>query len=110
MARPSVTDDGSSVTLDLHGATVDEAIRLVHAVVREAHARGRSSVRVVHGSSTSDPLLGNRTIKHELHTELDAGAMSSVVTGALRLENETVLSLPIGSRNQSARISLLDVV
>lgn len=110
MARPSVTDDGSSVTLDLHGATVDEAIRLVHSVVRVAHARGRSSVRVIHGSSTSDPLWGNRTIKHELQAELDGGAMGSFVTGALRLENETVLSLPIGSRNQSDRISLLDVV
>lgn len=110
MARPTVSDDGSTVTLDLHGATVNEAMQLIYAAVREANARGRSSLRIIHGSSTSDARTGNRTIKHELLAELDGGSLSRLITGTVRLENETLLSLPIGVSGHRGRISMLDLV
>lgn len=93
MARPHLHDDGWTVTLDLHGATVDEALRLTEAAVIESARRGRTSLRVVHGSSTTDPLGGTRTIKSELYAALDAGGWSSHVTSVYRGEGLALLGL-----------------
>lgn len=108
---PSLHDDGRSVTLDLHGATVDEAIDLTTRTVHEAAQRGRSTLKLIHGSSTSRRRFRNRTIKHALHDLLDDGALGSLVTSAFRTENHVTCSLDVttGTRDP-APIRLLDVV
>ena len=60
MPYPRVDDDGQTVTLDLHGAPVDEAVRLARRLVREAARRGRRTVKIVHGQSTSNRLYQSR--------------------------------------------------
>ena len=81
---------------------------LVHKALTAALLRGRTSLRVIHGSSTSDPRARNRTIKHALHDLLDRNALPSVVQ-ALRRENETLLGLPLGRRPDPARLHLTDL-
>lgn len=110
MPGPILDDDGRTVTLDLHGATVDEALELVDRVVREAVARGRSSVHLIHGSSTSTRSYDDRTIKHALHRALDAGRIAPDITDALRLEDTLTLSLPLTADADNRRIRLIDVV
>ena len=107
MPLPRLTDDGATVTLDLHGARVDEALTLVRRTVTLAAARGRTSLRVVHGSSTSDALARNRTIKHALHALLDDGLAG--VHDAFRAEGFTLLSLSLGGRRDPTPITLRDV-
>ncbi|MDX1418699.1 MAG: Smr/MutS family protein [Rubricoccaceae bacterium] len=108
MARPHLHDDGSTVTLDLHGATVDEGLRLVRRAAALASRRARSSLRVVHGSSTSDLRARNRTLKHALHDLLDDGALPEV-TGDFRGEGFTLISLGVGGRGDPAPIRLSDL-
>lgn len=107
MKQPSLTDDGTAVELDLHGAYVDEAINLVRRVVSLASERGRSTLRVVHGSSTSDPLARNRTIKHVLLDALDRGMRG--VASHYEMEDVTLLSLDSSSHRNPTPITLLDV-
>lgn len=109
MPYPSLNDDGQTVFLDLHGASVDEALRLTEAVVKEAARRGRSRVRVVHGSSTSSGLYRNRTIKHALEDALTAGRFAPVVVDVLRLDDTLTLSLGVTSGSDTTPITLLDV-
>ncbi len=75
MPYPTLDDDGQTVTLDLHGATVDEALGLARRVVAAAARRGRRNVRIIHGRSTSDRPTRDRTIKQALHDLLDRGAL-----------------------------------
>ncbi len=63
MPAPTLLDDGRRITLDLHGATVDEAERLIRRTARLAAERGRSQLTVVHGTSSSSRLYRNRTIR-----------------------------------------------
>lgn len=110
MPYPRLEDDGRTVTLDVHGATVEEATRVVHAVLREAARRGRARVRVIHGSSTSAVLYRNRTIRHALHDLLDAGAFDAHVTSAWRAEDSLLLSLDATATPDPARLTLRDVL
>jgi hypothetical protein len=96
LAAMRLSDSGTSVTLDLHGTPLAGARRLVAATVRAAASRGRASVRVIHGSSTSDPLARNATIKHELEQMLERGALPEV-TGWVQFGDVTTLSLPISA-------------
>ena len=105
---PRLSDDGSTVTLDLHGARVEEALVFVRQTVDAARVRGRSAVRVVHGASTSDPLARNRTIKHALLDLLDEGGLLGI-TDAVRFESETLLSLPLGAPHNPSPLRLLDL-
>ncbi len=109
MPFPSISDDGSVLELDLHGATVDEALRLARRALKEAGRRGRSSVRLIHGRSTdtSDPFVA--TIKRALYDELERGAYGDLVTGVIRMDGAMLLSLPVGGRVNPARISMLDI-
>ena len=93
MPYPTLQDDGATVTLDLHGATVAEAIRLTQVLVREAVRRGRRTVKLIHGRSTSDALRQNRTIKHELYALLEGGALDYAVTNVWRAEGHLLLAL-----------------
>lgn len=108
MARPALLDDGTTVTLDLHGAHVDDALRMVQRTASLAAARGRATLRVVHGSSTSDARARNRTIKHALHALLDEGELPDV-TGAFRSEDVLLLSLDAATAHDRRRLSLLDL-
>lgn len=107
---PRLTDTGRAVTLDLHGATVDDGLDLARRVVRIASERGRSSVRIVHGASTSSRAYRNRTLKHALHRLADDGDWPARVTSALRRDGEIVLGLPLGARTDPTRITLADVL
>lgn len=108
MARPYLTDDGTTVTLDLHGATVDEGLRLVRRAAALAAERGRATLRVVHGASTSDPRARNRTLKHALHDLLDEGGLPQA-QGDFRAEGHTLINLGLGARRDPTPIRLLDL-
>lgn len=96
------------VTLDLHGARVDDAERLVVALLRAASVRGRTTVRIIHGTSTSDAASRNRTIKHALYALLDQGRLPGV-TSQLRNESDLTLGLPFGPGRDPARLRLSDL-
>ena len=108
MPFPTLQDDGHTVTLDLHGATVDEALDLTRQVVREAAQRGRSSVKIVHGTSTSDTAYGNRSIKHALYDLLDRQALDASITSDWRADSYLLLSLNVSAARNPNLIRLLD--
>ncbi len=104
---PRLTDDGQTVTLDLHGATVADAEAMIRRAARLAADRGRSRLTVIHGTSTSSRLDRNRTIKHVLYDLLDAGALPDV-TSDFRGDGSTALGLDAGRPNPQ-RLTLADV-
>ncbi len=106
MKHPHLADDGSTIELDLHGARVDEAIDLVQRAVLMASERGRSTLRVIHGSSTSDPRERNRTIKHAILDALEEGMQGA--ESYLPMEGATLVSLAYGSRPDPRPITLSD--
>ena len=108
MPRPRLDDDGQTVTLDLHGARVDEALDLVDALVVEAARRGRTTARVVHGASTTGS--GARTIKSALHDALDGGDFSPPVTSAFRQEGAVLLGLAPAASPRPGRLTLRDLL
>ena len=97
MTRPRIADDGQVVELDLHGAHVDEAVAMIRRVARLASSRGRGTLRVIHGSSTSDPLARNRTIRHALKGLLDSGDLRPWVVDAVPYDGHTVIALNAGA-------------
>lgn len=107
MARPHLSDDGFSVTLDLHGARVDEALDLVDALVAEAALHGRTTARVVHGASTSG--AGRRTIKSALYDALDAGDFAPHVTSAFRQEGALLLGIAPAPSPLPGRLAIGDL-
>jgi activator of 2-hydroxyglutaryl-CoA dehydratase len=107
MAKPELTDDGSSVTLDLHGATVDEALDLTYRTLREAEERGRLTLKVIHGSSTTGP--GRRTIKKALHEQLDQGTLGAHAFDVVRSQDYLVFSLDVTASTDPSLIQLSDV-
>lgn len=109
MPSPHLSDDGRAVTLDLHGARVDEAERLIRRAVALAAGRGRTSLTVVHGASTSSTLYRNRTIRHALHDLLDRGALDAWVLDAVRFEGRTALALDARRAPDPERLTILDL-
>lgn len=105
---PSLRDDGASVTLDLHGATVDEAIDLTFRTVYLAEERGRSRLKLIHGSSTSSG--GYRTIKKALYELLDEGSLGAHATSTMRSRDYLVMALDLTAASDSTRIRLQDVM
>ncbi len=101
---PRLDDDGQQVTLDLHGARVDEALALAIDVARAAVRSGRSTLRIVHGHSTTGD--GSRTIKSAVLDALADGTFGTA--SALRAEGVTTLGLPVGTRPDLARLRLSD--
>jgi len=104
---PRLEDDGSTVTLDLHGATVDEAVDLAYQTLRLAEDRGRRQLKLIHGSSTTAP--GRRTIKSELRRLLDDGPLGRQATSVLRRRDFVLLSLDVTAARDPTRIQLQDV-
>ncbi len=107
MPYPRLDDDGHTATLDLHGASVEEALALAERLVREAARRGRSNVKLVHGQSTSSRLYQNRTIKHDL---LDRGTLDDVVVYAWRAEGHLLLALDVTASSDPTPIRLRDIL
>lgn len=105
---PRLDDDGQSVTLDLHGAHVADALDLAHALVIEAARRGRSTVRLIHGTSTTD-LGTDRTIKSALYGALDDGAFDRHVTSSFRSEGLLTLGIAPSPSPRAGRIRLIDL-
>lgn len=92
MARHRLVDDGQTVTLDLHGATVPEAVQLAEAAIVQAARHGRATVRLVHGASTSES--GDRTtIRSELRRLLAAGAFARHVSSSYLMEGAMTLGI-----------------
>ena len=108
MGTPKLNDDGSIVTLDLHGATVDEAIDMTYRALRMAEDRGRSRLKLIHGSSTTGGGNG-RTIKSALHDLLDRGELGHHATNVIRSQNTLVLALDLTTTTDPTPIQLRDV-
>lgn len=109
LMRQLVHDDGERVTLDLHGVHLAEAEGTLRRTIAVATARGRTAVRVVHGSSTSDLLARNPTIKHLVEDLLAAGHLPEV-TDAFSMGEATILSLPLRPARDRRRIVARDVL
>ena len=106
---PRLSDDGRSVTLDLHGARIVDAERMILDAVRLAASRGRDRLTVVHGASTSSALYRNRTVRHALYDLLDDGALDEWVTDEVRFEGSTLLGFAPSGRPDPRRITLADL-
>jgi DNA-nicking Smr family endonuclease len=107
MPTPTVKDDGSKVTLDLHGLTVDEAVDVTYSTLRLAEDRGRDRLKVIHGSSTTQG--HRRTIKRALHDLLDQGDLAAHATSVLRSRDPLTLVLDLTASTDPTRITLRDV-
>jgi hypothetical protein len=101
-------DDGKTVTLDLHGLTVDEALAVTRRTLDMAEARGRATLKLIHGHSTSGA-PGRRTIKTALHNALDGGFLQRYQTNHHRTPGTLTLSLGLGQAADAARIRSTDV-
>lgn len=109
MQAPSLHDDGETVTLDLHGATVDEALLLSRETVYLAAERGRAAVKLIHGRSTSNSDNRKRTIKRALQEALDLGDFGSAVRSARREHGALTLALDLTATRDPTPIRLSDL-
>lgn len=107
MGTPRLEDDGHVVMLDLHGATVDEAVDMTYRALRLAEDRGRTRLTLIHGSSTTGS--GQRTIKGALHDLLDRGDLGTHATSIRRSRNRLTLVLDLTSATDPTPIRLRDV-
>lgn len=88
-----LSDDGQRPVLDLHGCTVDKALSLTRALIVESVKRGRDSIELIHGSSTSDAEGRRRTIKNELHRLIDGGMMTRHVSQSFKSASKMIVAL-----------------
>lgn len=105
-------DDGTDVTIDLHGCTVKEAVYAIRRTVQEAHRYGRARVVVIHGKSSGGESASKQTIKGELERMLDGGELSTWISGTMgdSAGGRSTLWIHIGPKRNAARIKLRDVV
>ena len=104
-------DNGTDVTVDVHGLSVNEAMGLIDRILQEAHRRGRTRVVVIHGSSSTD-VGGRRTIKTELEKQLADGAYATWVSGPRWSSDsgQCTLWLQLGPTYNPSRIRMDEVV
>ncbi len=107
MKQARVKDDGTIIELDVHGVYVDEAIALVRKAAELAAERGRSTLRIIHGSSTSFESTHNRTIKHEVQIALHEGITG--VASHFSIDDVTLLNLSGSQRRDPTPLSLFDL-
>lgn len=101
-------DDGSTVTLDVHGAIVSEAESTIVTTARLAASSGRSTLRVIHGSSTSDGPYRTRTIKHALEELLNMNRIPNVA-GFVQMDGITIMNLRTSEKSNPRKLTLFDV-
>lgn len=109
LRRPTLTDDGRAVTLDLHGARIAEAEHLARRAAQEASGAGRSTLRIVHGASTTDWDGGNRTVKTALLDLLDSGALDAWVASEHLTEGAMLLGLSASGVPDRRRLTIGDL-
>lgn len=100
-------DNGQTVTLDLHGASILDAPRFILKTIRLAAQSGRKLVWLIHGSSTSSGTYRNKSIKHVLYDMIDDGELDEYTTDEWYDDNFCILSLPISLASASTRIMKL---
>ncbi|MBE2187216.1 MAG: Smr/MutS family protein [Rhodothermales bacterium] len=105
---PRLVDDGTTVTLDLHGERVDAALRTARRALVAAARAGRRRLRIVHGTSTT--ATGARTIKTELHRWLDGGSADGLYVSAERGDTALTLHLDLTARVHPRRLAVRDVL
>ena len=105
MAR--LSDDGTTVELDLHGEGVADALALARRALALCAQRGRRRLRLVHGASTSAP--GVWTIRSALHDWLDSGSARAFYVSDERAEATLTLHLDLAARPDPRRLTLRDV-
>ena len=104
-----LTDDLSTVTLDLHGASVDAAVRAARRAASICAARGRHRLALVHGTSTTTATEAQRpTIKRALHAWADGGSAHGV-TATMRGESVLTLVFDLTARRDPRRLTLRDI-
>ena len=108
MPRPRLDDDGQSVTLDLHGARVAEALALALAAAERAAGHGRRTLRLVHGLSTTEA-GAHRTVKTELADAWASGDFDRWAVDAVQMEGVLVLSLDAAPSPLAGRLHLADL-
>lgn len=103
-------DDGTDLTVDVHGCSISDAVYIVRRSVQEAYRRGRSRVIVIHGLSESTE--GRSTIKTELERRLASGEFEQWTAGSTQdhVGGRTTLWTTIGGGSNPARIKPGDVV
>lgn len=105
-------DDGTDVTVDLHGCSVPDAVHIIRRTVQEASVRGRARVVVIHGKSGSGESQTKRTIKEELERMIEGGELASWISGLTQdtAGGRTTLWMPIGPKRNAKSINVRDVV
>ncbi len=104
-----LTDDLSTVTLDLHGARIDAAVRAARKAASICAARGRHRLDLVHGASTTTPADAQRpTIKRALHAWADGGGPHGV-TATMRGDSTLTLVFDLTARRDPRRLTLRDI-
>ena len=103
-------DDGTNVTVDVHGCSVSDAAYIVRRSVQEASRRGRARVIVIHGMSTESGT--ERTIKSDLERRLASGEFEAWISGSTQdhVGGRTTLWITIGGGRNSSLIKMSDVV
>ena len=108
MATPQLDDDGTIVTLDLHGLSVDEAVDVTYSTLRLAEDRGRNRLKVIHGSSTTQG-PHSRTIKTALHDLIDRGSLASHATDVVRSRDTLTFVLDLTASSDPTPIKPQDL-
>ena len=96
-------DNGRRPVLDLHGCTVEQALALTRALIVEAAKRGRDSIELVHGSSTSDAEDHLPTIRSALRELIGSGRMTMHVGQYLKRDSSMVVALRRQTRQPDHR-------
>ena len=104
-------DDGTDVTVDVHGCSVDDALGIIRRTSEEAFRRGRARVIVITGASSTDR-GERRTIKTALEDGLGRGAYEDWVTGPHWSDDggRCTLWIRLGPSRDATRIKTEDVV
>ncbi len=95
--------------LDLHGVRVLDAEQLAETVVIEAARHGRSTVRLIHGISTSERGGTDWTIKTALHAMLEDGVFEPYTTSVFRSEGHLILGIAGNPQPIAGRLTLRDI-
>ena len=103
-----LTDDGTTATLDLHGARVEPALRAARRLASLCAARGRHRLVLVHGASTTRPGHDRPTIKRALHAWLDAGTPPGV-HHVERRDADLLLTFDLTARRDPRPLGLRDL-